>query len=113
MLDMIMDALLDTVKLLPYLLVTFLVLEFIEHKLSHKNEKLLSNNRKFGEMYVKKEPFKKLAEGVETAKALKLLGEKYNVDLPITNAVCSILNDNKDPMEVFLSLFSRSTRKEF
>lgn len=72
-----------------------------------------SNNRKFGEMYVKKEPFKKLAEGVETAKALKFLGEKYNVDLPITNAVCSILNDNKDPMEVFLSLFSRSTRKEF
>ncbi len=72
-----------------------------------------SNNRNFGEMYVKKEPFKKLAEGVETAKALKLLGEKYDVDLPITNAVCAILNENKDPMEVFLSLFSRSTRKEF
>ena len=72
-----------------------------------------SNNRKFGEMYVRKEPFKKLAEGVETAKALKLLGEKYNVDLPITNAVCDILNENKDPMEVFLTLFSRSTRKEF
>ena len=72
-----------------------------------------SNNRNFGEMYVKKEPFKKLAEGVETAKALKLLGEKYGVELPITNAVCSILNENKDPTEVFLSLFSRSTRKEF
>ena len=72
-----------------------------------------SNNRNFGEAYVKKAPFKKLAEGVETAKALKLLGEKYNVDLPITNAVCDILNENKDPMEVFLSLFSRSTRKEF
>lgn len=72
-----------------------------------------SNNRKFGEMYVKKEPFKKLAEGVSTAKALKFLGEKYNVDLPITNAVYSILYENKEPMKVFLSLFSRSTRSEF
>ena len=72
-----------------------------------------SNNRKFGEMFVKKEPFKKLAEGVSTAKALKMLGEKYKVDLPITNAVYSILYENKEPMKVFLSLFSRSTRREF
>lgn len=72
-----------------------------------------SNNRRFGEMFVKKEPFTKLAEGVSTAKAMKMLGEKYNVDLPITNAVYSILYENKEPMGVFLSLFSRSTRKEF
>lgn len=72
-----------------------------------------SNNRSFGEKYVKGEPFEKLAEGVSTSKAMKLLGEKYNVDLPITNAVYSILYENKEPMSVFLSLFSRSTRKEF
>lgn len=72
-----------------------------------------SNNRNFGEAFVKGEPFKKLAEGASTAKAMKLLGEKYNVDLPITNAVYSILYENKEPMKVFLNLFSRSTRKEF
>ncbi len=72
-----------------------------------------SNNRNFGEKFVKKEPFVKLAEGVSTAKAMKYLGEKYNVDLPITNAVYSIIYENKEPMEVFLKLFSRSTRKEF
>ncbi len=72
-----------------------------------------SNNRRFGEMFVKKEPFTKLAEGVSTAKAMKLLGEKFNVDLPITEAVYSILYENKEPMKVFLNLFSRSTRKEF
>ena len=43
--DCIMDGLLDTVKLLPYLLITFLLLEFIEHKLSKKNQKVLSNNK--------------------------------------------------------------------
>lgn len=48
MLDSVMDALLDTLKLLPYLLVTFLVLELIEHKFSNRNEKILAKNRKFG-----------------------------------------------------------------
>ena len=72
-----------------------------------------SNNRKFGEMYVKGEPFSKLAEGVSTAKAMHELGIKYNVDLPITNAVYNILYNKKDPMKEFLNLFSRSTRKEF
>ncbi len=72
-----------------------------------------SNNRKFGEMYVKGEPFVKLAEGVSTAKAMYELGIKHNVELPITNAVYNILYNKKDPMKEFLSLFSRSTRKEF
>ena len=48
MIDCLLDGLLDTLKLLPYLLVTFLVLEFIEHKFTKKNEKLLSNNKKYG-----------------------------------------------------------------
>lgn len=72
-----------------------------------------SNNRNFGVKFVKGEKFSKLAEGVETTKALKLLGEKYGVDLPITNAVYSILFENKEPIKVFSKLFSRSTRKEF
>ncbi len=72
-----------------------------------------SNNRKFGEMYVKGEKFEKLAEGVSTAKAMKELGERFNVDLPITNAVYSIIYDGCEPMKVFGTLFSRSTRKEF
>lgn len=72
-----------------------------------------SNNRAFGENFVKGTPFKKLAEGVSTAKAMRELGIKYGVDLPITNAVYSIIYENKDPLKVFLQLFGRSTRKEF
>ena len=48
MVDCLMDGLIDTLKLLPYLLVTFLMLEFIEHKFSKKNQKILSNNKKYG-----------------------------------------------------------------
>ncbi len=72
-----------------------------------------SHNRKFGEDFVKKVPFTKLAEGVATTKALKFLADKYNVDMPITNAVYSIIYEGKEPMSAFMAVFSRSTRKEF
>ena len=48
MIDVLLDALIDTLKLLPYLFIAFLILEYVEHKLSKKNEKILSNNKKYG-----------------------------------------------------------------
>ncbi len=72
-----------------------------------------SHNRYFGEAFIKGEKFLKSAEGVNTTKALKLLGEKYGEELPIVNAVYSILFENKEPMETFNTLFSRSSRTEF
>ena len=48
MLDCLLDGLLDTLKILPYLLVTFILLEFLEHKLTKKNEKVLSKAKKGG-----------------------------------------------------------------
>lgn len=48
MLDSIIDAFIDTIKIIPYLFVAFLILEFLEHKLSHKNEAFLRKNKKYG-----------------------------------------------------------------
>ena len=48
MLEVIQDGIIDTLKILPYLLITFIILEFIEHKLSHKNKDILSKNKKYG-----------------------------------------------------------------
>ena len=48
MIDVIFDGLIDTLKLLPYLFITFLILELLEHKLSKKSEKILAKNKKFG-----------------------------------------------------------------
>ena len=48
MLDCILDGVIDTLKLLPYLLITFIILELLEHKLSKKNRKVLSKNRQYG-----------------------------------------------------------------
>ena len=48
MLDSIKDALVDAIKILPYLFITFIILELLEHKLSHKNEMVLRRNKKYG-----------------------------------------------------------------
>lgn len=48
MIDVFFDALFDTLKLLPYLFVTFLFLEYVEHKLSKKGQKILFKYKKLG-----------------------------------------------------------------
>lgn len=48
MLDVIIDSLIDVLKLIPFLFIAFLILEYIEHKMSKKNEKVLVNNKKTG-----------------------------------------------------------------
>ena len=76
-----------------------------------------SHNRMYGEMLVKGEKFQKLAEGVMTAAAMKKLGEKYNVELPITDAVYEVRFHDKamdgSCMDMILKLFSRDTKFEF
>ena len=39
MLDVVKDTLVDGLKLLPFLFVSFLIIEFIEHNLSTKSKK--------------------------------------------------------------------------
>lgn len=48
MLDVIVDTLLDGLKLLPFLFLAFLIIELIEHKLSKKSKQLISKSNKFG-----------------------------------------------------------------
>lgn len=48
MLDIIIDTLLDTLKLLPFLFIAFLIIEIIEHKLSDKNKDIIKKSGKFG-----------------------------------------------------------------
>lgn len=72
-----------------------------------------SHNRRYGEMLVNGEKFERLAEGVDTTKALVLLGERYNVDLPICKAVFDVLNGKESPKESLSALFMRSIKGEF
>ena len=78
-----------------------------------------SHNRMYGEMLVKGKKFEKLAEGVPTAAAMKKLGEKYGVDLPITCAVYDLCYGESEEdcrgrcLKLLAKLFARDTKSEF
>lgn len=46
--DAILDSLIDTVKLIPFLLITYIIMEFIEHKTSHKTKDAIKKSGHFG-----------------------------------------------------------------
>ncbi len=71
-----------------------------------------SHNRKFGESFVRGEKYELLAEGYYTADAIHRLAERHGVDMPICEAVYSILYRGVDHRAALDELFSRSLKKE-
>ena len=72
-----------------------------------------SHNRRFGEAFIRGEPYSELAEGYFTVKPLVMLGEKYGVALPICSCIHHILYENADANEEINLLFARKLKKEF
>ena len=51
MIDIIIDTLIDSIKILPFLFISYLLIEFIEHKSSNRIEKVLSNSGKYSKIF--------------------------------------------------------------
>ena len=51
MLDVILDTLLDVLKLIPFLFFAFLIIELIEHKFSKKTTDMIKKSGKFGPLF--------------------------------------------------------------
>lgn len=48
MLEIILEALIDSIKLFPFLFVTYLIMEYIEHKTSEKSKEAIKKSGKYG-----------------------------------------------------------------
>ena len=48
MLDLLVDAILDSIKLIPFLFITYLVMEYLEHKTSNKHKEQMQKSGKMG-----------------------------------------------------------------
>ncbi len=48
MIDMILDTVIDAIKLLPFLFITYLIMEYIEHKTGEKTKNIIKKSGKFG-----------------------------------------------------------------
>ena len=51
MLDVILDTLIDTLKLIPFLFIAYVLMEFIEHKTETKTKKWIEKSGKFGPLW--------------------------------------------------------------
>lgn len=51
MLDILLDTFLDSLKLLPFLLITYLLMEYLEHKSLKSNTKLIERSGKLGPLW--------------------------------------------------------------
>lgn len=72
-----------------------------------------SQNRTFGELFAKGEKFDKLAEGVYTLKAVKLIADKEGIDMPICQGLYKVMYEGADIKEGIKNLFMRNLKKEF
>ncbi len=46
--EILEHTILDTIKLIPFLFITYLIMEYIEHKMSNKTKKIVEKSGKFG-----------------------------------------------------------------
>jgi glycerol-3-phosphate dehydrogenase (NAD(P)+) len=53
-----------------------------------------------------------VAEGVPTTRAVKQLAARYNVEMPITEEVYSVLFENKDVIKALTALMTRQPKPE-
>ena len=72
-----------------------------------------SHNRTYGEMFAKGEKFGKLAEGVATLKAVKIIADQENIDMPICQALYKVIYENADIKATIRGMFERGLKKEF
>jgi glycerol-3-phosphate dehydrogenase (NAD(P)+) len=72
-----------------------------------------SHNRMFGEMFAKGERYGKLAEGVDTLRAVKALADRSGIDMPISQALYKVIFEEADIKDTIRSLFERSLKREF
>ena len=72
-----------------------------------------SHNRMYGEMFAKGERFAKLAEGVPTLKAVKIIADRDNIEMPICQALYKVVYEDADIKSTIRSLFERDLKKEF
>ena len=72
-----------------------------------------SHNRTFGEKFARGEDFAKLAEGVPTLKAVKLIADEKGIDMPICQALYKVVYENADIKSTIKQMFERDLKKEF
>ena len=109
MLDVILDTLIDTLKLLPFLFVAFLIIESIEHKLSNKSKKVITKAGKVGPLFgsllgaIPQCGFSVMATNLYVTRIVTL-GTLISVYLSTSDEMLPVLLSNKTDFSIILKI---------
>ena len=112
--EVIFDTFIDSVKLLPFLFITFLFLEYFEHKFSKRSVKLIKKSNKFGPFIgsilgiVPQCGFSVMATNLYITRIISL-GTLFSVYLSTSDEMLPLLIAGKAPFLLILKIL-RSLR---
>lgn len=113
MIDILLDAFLDTAKLIPFLFLTYLLMEFIEHKTGEKTKKLILKSGKVGPLaggilgIVPQCGFSAAAASLYAGKIITT-GTLVAIFLSTSDEMLPVMISEKAPLKmIFLILFSK------
>jgi len=109
MLDVILETILDSLKILPFLFIAFLIIELIEHKFSKKSLKAIEKSGKFGPLIggalgcFPQCGFSVLATNLYVTRIISL-GTLISIYLSTSDEMLPILISNKTDIKIILSI---------
>ena len=107
MLDILLDALIDTLKLIPFLFISFLIMELIEHKLNNKNK--LLKTKKLGPLVggtlgiIPQCGFSALASNLYAARVITL-GTLISIYLSTSDEMLPIMISHKTSINIIIKI---------
>ena len=105
--EVIIDTIIDSLKIIPFLLIAFLIIEFFEHKLSNKAEKAIQKAGKLGPLFgsvlgaIPQCGFSVLATNLYITRIISL-GTLISIYLSTSDEMLPILIAEKTPINSIL-----------
>ena len=107
--EIILDTILDTIKLLPFLFIAFLIIEYIEHKLTDKSKKVITKSKKYGPVLgsilgvIPQCGFSALATNLYITRIITL-GTLFSVYLSTSDEMLPILISEKVDISIIIKI---------
>jgi hypothetical protein len=111
MLEIIIETLVDSIKLLPFLFFAYIIMEYIEHKISNKNREIIKKSGKIGPLIgsivgvVPQCGFSVAASNLYAARIISL-GTLISIYLSTSDEMLPILISQKVDFKIILSILS-------
>ena len=111
MLDVFQDTIIDALKLLPFLFITYIIMETIEHKASEKTENIIKKSGKFGPVLgailgvVPQCGFSTMAANFYAARIISM-GTLISIFLSTSDEMLPILISSRAPIALILEILA-------